>query len=274
MVMLIDHEVLKKEVLTLFNNLDANVLIHISKNSDEGSLAELKFKVLKKMLKDNLGQVYESALLRPSEGTVVVKDLIRDLISKKILSVGDRMVCFMDQSAGTGFAGAIHVLDVDDVLFKVSNLKLPHNIDPKIFDAVVKIALEISHEGREGKKIGTAFLIGDKDVLFDHSSQLVLNPFLGYPPDQRRIYDPAIHETIKEFAQLDGAFLIGDDGTVLSAGSIIHASIETPDLPKGFGTRHKSCAALTALKDIVAVVVSQSGRISVIKGGKIIATLG
>ena len=37
------------------------------------------------------------------------------------------------------------------------------DVEPGVFDAVLRIALEIAREGREGKPVGTAFLVGDVD---------------------------------------------------------------------------------------------------------------
>ena len=34
----------------------------------------------------------------------------------------------------------------------------------------------ITEEGREGKKVGTAFIIGDKDLLKPYLKQLIINP--------------------------------------------------------------------------------------------------
>ena len=50
------------------------------------------------------------------------------------------------------------------------------------------------------------------------SRQLVMNPFHGYPEEDRNILDPNLRETIREFSAIDGAFVIRDDGVVMAAG--------------------------------------------------------
>ena len=84
--------------------------------------------------------------------------------------------------------------------------------DPRVVERVIEIAEEIREEGREGKKIGTLFVIGDPNELALYTKQLILNPFKGYLPEERNILNEELKETIKEFAQLDGAFIIGKDG--------------------------------------------------------------
>jgi len=57
-------------------------------------------------------------------------------------------------------------------------------VQKAVFEAVLRIAMEISMEGREGHAIGTAFLIGDSANVMARSRQLVLNPFEGHSRDE------------------------------------------------------------------------------------------
>ncbi len=143
-----------------------------------------------------------------------------------------------------------------------------------VFEAVIKIALEISTEGREGRSIGTAFLLGDSENVMAKSRQLIMNPFQGYKKEERLITDPDISDNIKEFAQLDGAFVITGDGVVEAAGRYITLDTGMVKLQKGLGTRHSSVAAITQRTDSIGVVISQSGGvIRVFRQGKIAATV-
>jgi DNA integrity scanning protein DisA with diadenylate cyclase activity len=98
---------------------------------------------------------------------------------------------------------------------------------------------------------------------------MVLNPFHGFSRSLRNVLDPSLAETIKEYAQIDGAFLIQDDGTVLSAGTYL-APRETPNkLPSGWGARHTTAAAITSHTRATAVTVSQStGTVTVFHQGE------
>ncbi|MDD1661239.1 MAG: hypothetical protein LUQ49_02115, partial [Methanomicrobiales archaeon] len=59
------------------------------------------------------------------------------------------------------------------------------DIQPEVFEAVFSTAVEISREGREGKPLGTAFIIGDAPEVLARSKQLILNPFEGHDPEKR-----------------------------------------------------------------------------------------
>jgi PAS domain S-box-containing protein len=140
-----------------------------------------------------------------------------------------------------------------------------------VFDAVFHICTEISIEGREGKAVGTTFLIGDMKHVLEKSRQIILNPFEGHPMESRIITNPALKENIKALAPLDGAFVISGDGFVESVGRYITVDSSSVSLPPGMGTRHNSVAAITSVTRCVGIVVSQSGGgITVFRDGRIV----
>lgn len=145
------------------------------------------------------------------------------------------------------------------------------DIADSVFDAVFHICTEISIEGREGKAVGTTFLIGDIKNVLEKSRQIILNPFEGHPPESRIITNPGLKENIKALAPLDGAFVITGDGFVESVGRYITVDSSNVTLPPGMGTRHNSVAAITSVTKAVGIVVSQSGGgITVFRNGRII----
>jgi len=145
---------------------------------------------------------------------------------------------------------------------------------PDVLDSVIRVAQEIAREGREGQAIGTAFVVGDTKNVLNYSKQFVLNPFHGHQEEKRQITDAGIQGTIKEFAQLDGAFLITGTGVVEAAGRCITVDLSQVDLPGGMGSRHLSIAAITRVTTSIGIVVSQSGgQISLFKEGKIVYTI-
>ncbi len=140
-----------------------------------------------------------------------------------------------------------------------------------VFDAVFHICTEISLEGREGKPVGTTFLIGDTRHVLEKSRQIILNPFEGHPPELRVVTNPGLNENIKALAQLDGAFVITGDGYVEAVGRYITVDSSSVSLPPGMGTRHNSVAAITAVTNAIGIVVSQSGGgITVFRNGRIL----
>jgi PAS domain S-box-containing protein len=169
-------------------------------------------------------------------------------------------------------------LDVDEVSITIAPWKKSliegTDIQEPVFDAVYEIAAEISHEGREGKPVGTTFVLGDTQNVMARSRQLILNPFEGHPRDARMITNPGLRETIKELAQLDGAFVVSGDGTVCAGGRYITIDTSAASVPKGLGTRHASVAGITQETRSVGIVVSQSGgRISLFKDGRIVKVI-
>jgi PAS domain S-box-containing protein len=145
------------------------------------------------------------------------------------------------------------------------------DIREEVFDTVFHISTEISIEGREGKAVGTTFLIGDSKNVLAKSRQIMLNAFEGHKPESRMVTSPDLKENIKEFAQLDGAFIIGGDGFIEASGRYITVDTSCVTLPKGMGTRHNSVAAITAVTNAVGIVVSQSGGgITIFKNGQIL----
>jgi len=145
------------------------------------------------------------------------------------------------------------------------------DVRDEVFDSVFHISTEISIEGREGKAVGTTFLIGDTKNVLAKSRQIMLNAFEGHQPEMRMVTNPDLKENIKEFAQLDGAFVISGDGFIEASGRYITVDSSKVTLPKGMGTRHNSVAAITSVTKAVGIVVSQSGGgITIFKNGQIL----
>ena len=100
---------------------------------------------------------------------------------------------------------------------------------------VVDLALEIGREGREGKPVGTMFVVGDTKRVLTHAHPAGFDPVKGYSRKERYVHDPRARESIKEVAQLDGAFIVAPDGTVEKASQIVNAPYENLTLSKGLG---------------------------------------
>src|SRR5437868_11102073 len=149
----------------------------------------------------------------------------------------------------------------------------------QVVEALVSLAMAIGHEGFEGHPIGTIFVLGDSTAVMEQSKQLTINPFQGMSEADRNVLDPTIREALKNFAVLDGAFVIREDGVVLAAGRYLqvggHAADRAGvDLPLGLGARHAAAAAITVETRAIAVSVSQSsGTVRVFKEGKAVLEL-
>ncbi|MFY9255358.1 MAG: diadenylate cyclase [Fuerstiella sp.] len=146
-------------------------------------------------------------------------------------------------------------------------------IPPAVVLRVLSLAIELASEGREGKPVGTMFVIGDSRQVAKRVQQLVLNPFHGYSRNVRNVLDPGLAETIKEYAVLDGAFIVAADGTMLSAGTYLVPETSSTELSGGLGARHQAAASITARTKAMAIIISQStGKVTIFQdGGSVLA---
>jgi DNA integrity scanning protein DisA with diadenylate cyclase activity len=137
--------------------------------------------------------------------------------------------------------------------------------------AVVDLAVDIGREGREGKPVGTMFVVGDTKQVLPHAHPGGFDAVKGYGRKERNVRDSRTRESLKEVAQLDGAFVVAADGTVEKSCQIINAPAETLTLSKGLGSRHWAAAAISKCTSAIAIVVSESsGTVRIFKGGEVI----
>jgi diadenylate cyclase len=205
-----------------------------------------------------------------------VKVALLVCLAKGILRRGDRVVCLTGVD-GSGALDALMVLNLgteSELFSSLEALALRGDPRPEVFERVLTLATQLAVEGREGRPVGAVFVLGDSERVLGQSRSLVLNPFLGHPEADRNLLDPALEETIKEFAALDGAFVVRGDGVVLAAGTHLLPAGRSAPLPKGLGTRHAAAAGITASTAAVALAISQStGTVSVFKSGRMITDI-
>jgi DNA integrity scanning protein DisA with diadenylate cyclase activity len=146
-------------------------------------------------------------------------------------------------------------------------------VNTRVLEETVSLAVEIAREGREGPKIGTLFVVGDSGEVIKRSKPLILDPLHGHPDESKQIENPDMRETIKELAQLDGAFLVSNAGVVLSAARYIDAASDSLDLPLGLGSRHMAGASISLHTNAVAVVVSESSMVRMFDDGELVSEI-
>ncbi|HEY8671034.1 MAG TPA: diadenylate cyclase [Terriglobales bacterium] len=145
--------------------------------------------------------------------------------------------------------------------------------DPEILDTLIELAVEIAREGREGRRIGTIFTLGDEQAVLAKSRSLILDPLSGHPESSRHISNPNLRGTIKELAQLDGGFVVSHDGVVLSACRYLDAISSGVDVPLGLGSRHIAAANMSAVTNAVGIVVSESSVVRLFCHGKLVGEI-
>ena len=143
----------------------------------------------------------------------------------------------------------------------------------RTLEEVTMLAVELAREGREGRKIGTMFVIGDVDAVLERSRPLILDPLYGHADELRDINRPDFRETVKELAQLDGAFVVASRGTFVSAGRFIDVELTPENFLPGLGTRHAAAASISAATNAIPVVVSQSSVVRVFADGEVRAEI-
>jgi PAS domain S-box-containing protein len=144
------------------------------------------------------------------------------------------------------------------------------DVQETVFDAVFHLCLEISREGREGHPVGTSFVVGDSRSVMEHSRPCTINSFEGQPAEKRQITSPEMGEVIKGLAQMDGAFVIRNDGYIEASGRHFIIDNLALKIPPGYGTRHSSVAGITQMTNAIGLVVSATGgKVSVMKNGEI-----
>lgn len=142
------------------------------------------------------------------------------------------------------------------------------NLEP-----LIELAVEIAREGREGRRIGTLFTFDDAEAVLARSRPLILDPLAGHSAEAKNIRDSNLRGTVKELAQLDGAFIVSNGGFVVSACRYLDAMASDVTLPFGLGSRHVAGASISSVTDAVAIVVSESSMVRVFDNGKLIAEI-
>jgi DNA integrity scanning protein DisA with diadenylate cyclase activity len=202
-----------------------------------------------------------------------MKMTIIQAISEGLVKKGDKWIC-LSGIPQTKVLDSLFILEFGKEFEIISSSDLPvisEIVRPEVFETVLSLALGISIEGKEGRKpLGTIFVLGRHEDVLKYSHPMVINPFQGYPEEERNILDPRLKETVKEFSSIDGAFIFREDGVILAAGRHLDASGESIEIPLGLGSRHRAAAGITSLTDALAIVVSEeTGGVRIFHHGKI-----
>lgn len=253
------------------SKVNCGVLLSRQIGAADVSAAVVKMKIIRKMDKKiDIESKFLEIELMPVGSVAQIRMIIRKAVDAGHLKEGDNIIVVADESLGIGFEGLFLFFKIDKKFMELTTFELKKELKKSVYESVLQIAHEIGKEGREGKHIGTIFVLGDHESVLKQSRQIILNPFEGHSLEKRNITDIALKETIKELAQLDGAFIIDSNGYIHAAGRYLTAEANSIELP-GLGTRHRAAAAITQQTHAVAVCVSESGGVvRVFRGGKLI----
>lgn len=268
---------------TMGERVGANLLVVVSDRTDvvRAAIERSSLPILfatgdPQLLEDHAGRVRDAIRLRePIHGTLSflpqVKELLLGAFFQGMITSDDVAIVLV--AAGDALEVVMHYHVGNDVEIVHLHEELEDDVDLRVVERLLKLSLELAREGREGHPVGTLFVLGDTDTVMLHSRPAVLNPFEGHPEKDRNVLDDALWETAKEFAQIDGAFIVRGDGVVLAAGRYVDTEGKL-NVQAGLGGRHLAAASITAASHAVAIVVSSSGTIRVFKGGRAIMVVG
>lgn len=208
----------------------------------------------------------------PETRRLQLSQALLEAIADELLQPGDRVVALYP-----GFE--LHAIDTISLISLEEHLarltsrdlqRLETQVPLETLKSVVDLAVEIGREGREGKSVGTLFVVGQHRKVLSMSHEQVHDPFRGYSARERQIRDSRVRESIKEIAQLDGAFIISAEGVVMSAGRHIDAPASGITLSKGLGARHWAAAAISKATKAIAIAVSEStGTVRIFQDGQV-----
>lgn len=202
-----------------------------------------------------------------------VTQVLLEAIADELLQTGD-VVVVVYSTFEKDTSDTISVVRLAEQLSKLTSRdlqRLETKVPLETLRIVVDLACDIGRDGREGKPVGTLFVVGNHRKVMELSTEQIHDPFRGYPKTERSIRNPRVRESIRELAQIDGAFVISSDGLAIAAGRHLRASAEGLTLSKGLGSRHWAAAEISKATGAIAIAVSEStGTVRVFQDGKIV----
>lgn len=199
---------------------------------------------------------------RLEKGEDQIKHAIAFGTRKGIFVPGQKLICLVGEGSPPdallirevmGFEGTFDAVESNPVL-----------------SATIEFAIGLGRGGPNSKPIGASFMIGSYREVMKRSHQLMINPFKGY---SLMITDRGNWQTIKRYAVLDGAFIVGERGKMVAAARHLDVSARV-DIPRGLGSRHLAVAAMTAVTRCWGVTTSgEDGTVRMFKRGKLEARI-
>lgn len=209
----------------------------------------------------------------PQTRHMQVSQALLDAIADDLVQTGARVVAVysgFDREA----IDTVSLINLSEHLAKLTTRdlqRLETQVPLPLLRRVVDLAVEVGREGREGKKVGTMFVVGHHRKVLELSHEGVHDPFRGYSRKERMISSSRVRESVKELAQIDGAFIVSNDGCVMAAGRILDAPPSELTLSKGLGARHWAAASISKATNAVCVTVSEStGTVRIFQNGVVV----
>jgi diadenylate cyclase len=219
---------------------------------------------------------FPAILLNMSDETPVYERLTQALLEGVAMEYFAEGATIVAVYSGfeAGVIDSLSLIKLDEHLGRltVRDLRqLKTKIPVETIKLVVDLAVEIGREGREGKPVGSLFVVGDHRKTMSYCHPMGFDPVKGYNKAERQLTDVKVREGVKEIAQMDGAFIVSADATVIASAQLISApNVPELSLPKGMGARHWAAAEITKATSAIAIAISESnGTVRVFQNGEV-----
>lgn len=275
-----EFEKILKAAARLAGDVQAAAVVLIAEQAIDFAMLKRNAEGFRLIIASDKKEVQEAAKLddvdiveiqqEPQTRHFQVSQVLLEAIADELLQTGDVVVVVYSAYEKIG-CDTISVVRLAEQLAKLTSRdlqRLETKVPLETLRIVVDLACDIGREGREGKPVGTLFVVGNHRKVMELSQEQVHDPFRGYPKSERSIRNPRVRESIKELAQIDGAFVISSDGLAIAAGRHLRASAEGLTLSKGLGSRHWAAAEISKATGAIAIAVSEStGTVRVFQDG-------
>lgn len=271
-----------KAARRLGNAVDASAVVVLAEHKyDFEEIAKL-FRKGRMIVTSDQPEILEAAkaanlpvvemLHEPQTRQIQLSQALLEAVADELLQSGDRIIAVYPGFDRNRF-DSISIINLTEHLAKLTSRdlqRLETQVPLGTLRRVVDLAVEIGREGREGKAVGALFVVGNHRKVMSMSHEHVHDPFRGYPMKECSLRSPRVRESIKELAQIDGAFIISAEGEARAAGRILDAPQEGLTLSKGLGARHWAAAAISKVSDAIAIAVSEStGTVRIFQNGNV-----
>jgi len=267
----------------LARQLDVDVILILTDRPCDFSRISQSLKKVRLVVASGSDDVQQAAVLddidfvplinEPQTRQIQLSQSLLEAIADDLMQTGSRIIAVYPGYERENL-DSLSIINLSEHLAKLTTRdlqRLETQVPLETLRRVVDLAVEIGREGREGSSVGTIFTVGNHRKVLEMSHEQVHDPFRGYNKSERSIRSARVRESVKELSQIDGAFVIASDGTVVSAGRILDGRAENLTLSKGLGARHWACAAISKSTKAIAISVSQStGTVRLFQDGHVV----
>ncbi len=218
------------------------------------------------LLRKNIKKIFSSYTRFPDINSLqIIRDIIFYLINTQEIKKGDRIKVIFQKR------GEFHTLffNTDELEYITIYELLKDRVRGDLIHGILKLCMSIAKSGVEGRPVGALFVVGDVRNVVRYIIQKSINPIDAIPDDKRYITDSENIDILRQYASMDGATIIDNNGRVISCGSYIRI-LDSSNASEEIGGRHLAAKSISKLTKAIAFVVSSEGKIRIYRDGHMI----